>query len=511
MSQTYYAILTALGEAKLAKAAALGTILQLTQMAVGDGNGATPQPSRTQTALVHENRRGPLNSLTVDPANPSQIVAEHIIPEDIGGWWIREIGLYDVDGDLCAVANCPDSYKPVLASGSGRTQIIRMVLIVSDTTAVQLKVDSSVVLASRSFVEQALAGHESRADPHPLYATKTALQTGLTEKLGKTAKAADSAALEGHPAAYFATAEQLGKAAGIPLLFPLWCPNRAAIPAGYAPADGQALSRSLYPDAWAGIAAGNVPVATDAAWLATPTERGKFTAGDGSTTFRLPDYNGKSAGSLGALFLRGDGTLSAQTNGVIQPDELREHDHPLNVATGADTTRVGLLNQVGGVGPAGAGGARTYRTGGAETRPLNVTGCWVIRLFGAVVNPGAADAAQLATEVSKLGADKVPFTAFLGANQSLASSGYQKQPGGLILQWGVLATPGVNTTMPVTFPVSFPAACRFVGLSGIAGTIVGGSDGGCYATSLTSTGFGLVNGWDGGINPATVYWFAIGY
>lgn len=115
MSQTYYAILTAIGEAKLAKAAALGTILQLTQMAVGDGNGATPQPSRTQTALVHENRRGPLNSLTVDPANPSQIVAEHIIPEDIGGWWIREIGLYDADGDLCAVANCPDSYKPVLA------------------------------------------------------------------------------------------------------------------------------------------------------------------------------------------------------------------------------------------------------------------------------------------------------------------------------------------------------------------------------------------------------------
>ncbi|WP_281660514.1 phage tail protein, partial [Microvirgula aerodenitrificans] len=294
--------------------------------------------------------------------------------------------------------------------------------------------------------------------------------------------------------------------------------NRAAIPAGYAPADGQTLSRSLYPDVWAGIAAGNVPVATDAAWLATPTERGKFTAGDGSTTFRLPDYNGKSAGSLGALFLRGDGTLSAGTDGVIQGDEIESHRHETvdtsQVALASTPTfgKSGITRTGVAVGTAYAGETTlTAAAGGTETRPLNVTGCWVIRLFGAVVNPGAADAAQLATEVSKLGSDKVPFTAFLGANQSLAGSGYQKQPGGLILQWGVLATPGVNTTMPVTFPVSFPAACRFVGLSGIAGTIVGGSDGGCYATSLTSAGFGLVNGWDGGINPATVYWFAIGY
>ena len=327
--------------------------------------------------------------------------------------------------------------------------------------------------------------------------------------LGRDDKARDSAALDGYPAAYFARASD--QAAGLPLLFPLWCPNRAAIPAGYAPADGQTLARSLYPDAWAGIAAGNVPVATDAAWLATPTERGKFTAGDGATTFRLPDYNGKSVGSLGAVFMRGDGALSAQTDGGIQPDELREHSHPLigNLVLAANPgTGAFSLNM-------GSSASRDSRfivaAGGPETRPLNVTGCWVIRLFGAVVNPGAADAAQLATEVSKLGSDKVPFTAFLGANQSQAVSGYQKLPGGMILQWGGLATPGVNTTTPITFPVSFQAACRFVGLSGITGTIVGSSDGGCYATSLTSAGFGLVNGWDGGISPATVYWFAIGY
>ena len=299
--------------------------------------------------------------------------------------------------------------------------------------------------------------------------------------LGRDDKARDSAALDGHPAAYFARASD--QAAGLPLLFPLWCPNRATIPAGYAPADGQTLARSLYPDAWAGIAAGNVPVATDAAWLATPTERGKFTAGDGATTFRLPDYNGKSAGSLGALFMRGDGALSAGTDGVVQPDELREHDHPLNLATGSVTDRLGILNQVGGAGSAGAGGARTYRTGGAETRPLNVTGCWVIRLFGAAVNPGAADAAQLATEVSKLGSDKVPFAAFLGASQSLAASGYQMLPGGLILQWGT--TPVLSTTLTsVAFPIAFPSACRSVALTNSTGTNIN-----VGATNITAAKF----------------------
>ncbi|AVY92869.1 hypothetical protein DAI18_01545 [Microvirgula aerodenitrificans] len=246
----------------------------------------------------------------------------------------------------------------------------------------------------------------------------------------------------------------MSKNTGLPLLFPLWCPNRAAIPAGYAPADGQALSRSLYPDAWAGIAAGNVPVATDAAWLATPTERGKFTTGDGATTFRLPDYNGKSAGSLGAVFMRGDGTLSAGADGVIQPDELRSHVHtipygnlqfPISSSSGTTLAYAGVGQMTG-----------TSSVGGAETHPLNVTGCWVIRLFGAVVNPGAADAAQLATEVSKLWSDKVPFAAFLGANQSLTVNGYQRLPGGMIIQLGKLTTTagGVATwTYPISYPV----------------------------------------------------------
>ncbi|MFI8482997.1 phage tail protein [Pseudomonas sp. NPDC078700] len=153
MSQTYFAILTAIGEAKLANAVALGTQLQVSRMAVGDGNGNLPNPDRLQTALINEQYRADLNQLSVDPVNDSQIIAELVIPETTGGFWLREMGLYDAAGDLIAVSNCPPSYKPELAEGSGRTQVLRMVLIVSSTAAVQLKIDPSVVLATRAYVD----------------------------------------------------------------------------------------------------------------------------------------------------------------------------------------------------------------------------------------------------------------------------------------------------------------------------------------------------------------------
>lgn len=118
MTAKYYAILTNQGAARLANATALGTKLNLTQMAVGDANGKLPTPDPAQTALINQQRIAPLNMLTVDPANVSQIIAEQIIPENEGGFWIREIGLYDDDGVLIAVANCPETYKPKLAEGA---------------------------------------------------------------------------------------------------------------------------------------------------------------------------------------------------------------------------------------------------------------------------------------------------------------------------------------------------------------------------------------------------------
>lgn len=156
MTAKYFAILTNQGAARLANAVALGTKLNLTQMAVGDANGTLPTPDPVQTKLINQKRIAPLNLLTVDPTNTSQIIAEQIIPENEGGFWIREIGLYDDDGILIAVANCPETYKPLLAEGSGRTQTIRMILVVSSTSAITLKIDPSVVLATRKYVDDAV-------------------------------------------------------------------------------------------------------------------------------------------------------------------------------------------------------------------------------------------------------------------------------------------------------------------------------------------------------------------
>ena len=150
----FMAILTAVGEAKQANAAALGIPWTFSQMGVGDANGTDPIPDRLQTQLIREQRRAPLNQVKIDPKNSNVIIAEQVIPENEGGWWIREIGLYDLDGDLVAVANCAPSFKPLLAQGSGKTQVVRMNFIVTSAANVVLKIDPSVVLATRQYVDE---------------------------------------------------------------------------------------------------------------------------------------------------------------------------------------------------------------------------------------------------------------------------------------------------------------------------------------------------------------------
>ncbi|MEB0964255.1 MULTISPECIES: phage tail protein [Citrobacter] len=183
MSAKFYTLLTDIGAAKLASAAALGVPLKITHMAVGSGGGALPTPNAQQTALVTEERRAALNMLYIDPQNSSQIIAEQVIPENEGGWWIREVGLFDETGALIAVGNCPESYKPKLAEGSGRTQTVRMVLITSSTDNITLKIDPAVVLATRKYVDDKvlelkvyvddlMAKHLAAADPHTQYAPK---------------------------------------------------------------------------------------------------------------------------------------------------------------------------------------------------------------------------------------------------------------------------------------------------------------------------------------------------
>ena len=199
MTVKYYAILTNQGAARLANATMLGSKLNLTQMAVGDANGVLPTPDPAQTKLINQKRIAPLNILSVDPNNQSQIIAEQIIPENEGGFWIREIGLYDDEGVLIAVANCPETYKPQLQEGSGRTQTIRMILVVTNTEAITLKIDPSVVLATRKYVDDKISEHEqSRRHPDASLTVKgfTQLSSAInseSETLAATPKAVKAA------------------------------------------------------------------------------------------------------------------------------------------------------------------------------------------------------------------------------------------------------------------------------------------------------------------------------
>ncbi|HEJ7816723.1 TPA: phage tail protein [Serratia marcescens] len=162
----YKAIITTAGAAKIAAASTGGTQLKIVSLAVGDGNGMLPTPNPAQTKLVNEKYRAALNGLTIDKALKNHILAEMIIPANVGGFWLREMGLYDEAGTLIAVSNMAESYKPKLEEGSGRTQTLRMILIVSSTEAIQVIAGGDTVLATKDFVADAIAAHEKTRN-HP--------------------------------------------------------------------------------------------------------------------------------------------------------------------------------------------------------------------------------------------------------------------------------------------------------------------------------------------------------
>ncbi|MEH8064576.1 phage tail protein [Gallibacterium anatis] len=149
MAKQYYSVLTDYGTQVIASAIARKQPLQITQMAVGDGNGRATTPNSRNTGLVREVHRADISAISVDPRNDKQIIFELTIPENVGGFWIREMGIFDNQNRLVAYANCPDSFKPQLESGSGKVQVVRMILLVSSSDAITLKVDDSVIFVTR--------------------------------------------------------------------------------------------------------------------------------------------------------------------------------------------------------------------------------------------------------------------------------------------------------------------------------------------------------------------------
>lgn len=443
MTAKYFAILTNQGAARLANAVALGTKLNLTQMAVGDANGTLPTPDPVQTKLINQKRIAPLNLLTVDPTNTSQIIAEQIIPENEGGFWIREIGLYDDDGILIAVANCPETYKPLLAEGSGRTQTIRMILVVSSTSAITLKIDPSVVLATRKYVDDAvievkgyvdglMRNHEqSRNHPDATTTAKgfTQLNSSVTDD-----RETQSATPKAVKIAMDNANARLAKER-----------NLADLP-------NPALARQ------------NLQLG-DSSTKNTGTTTNTVAAGDDAriTGAMQKSQNGADIQDV-AKFLQNLGlNLFVQLSNQTRMDSpgktysLAVMDNDWGVWLSGTGTRVPLSMEAGGTGSGTPAGAR---------QALGLKGAAVLDVGKVAGSVAAGDDSRItgAMQKSALGSD-IPDKGSFQNNLGLSFNGTinsftSKGPGLLIKQGGKVTAPnGTGNSLVIDFPIAFPNGC----------------------------------------------------
>ena len=432
MATKYLALLTNIGAAKLAKATALGTKVEITQLAVGDGNGVLPTPNPAQTALVHELRRAPLNMLTVDPANASQIIAEQVIPEDVGGWWIREIGLFDKDGDMVAIANCAETYKPQLQEGSGRVQVIRVILIVSSTEAVTLKIDPAVVLATRQYVDSQLRAHEqSRNHPDASTTEKGFVQLSSSVTSDSESQAATSKAVK---IAMDNGSARLAKDRNLSDL-----PNTALARQNLELGDSS--TRNV------GTTAGTVASGDDA--RITGAMQKSQNGGD------IPDV-AKFLQNLGfseyikGLIGKGDQWSAWQYLGLVDA---------LNGKQQADATLTALAGLVNGANKL------PYFSEVDQMAATDLT-AFARGLLGKAdaaaakghLGVGSAGGRNVGAGFSAGGSEIPDMTFFAGLK---GSAGYQYFPTGMLLQWGTVGLQSAPAGTSIgTFPVAFPASAQ---------------------------------------------------
>ncbi|VVO78147.1 hypothetical protein PS858_01665 [Pseudomonas fluorescens] len=370
----FFAILTNVGMVKQANADALGIPWKITDMGVGDASGTDPIPNAAQTKLINEWRRRPLNQLKIDPNNPAVIIAEQIIPADEGGKWIREIGLYDADGDLVAVANCAPSFKPALSQGSGRTQIVRMNFIVTSAGNITLKIDPAIVLASRAYVDAAIL------EVLPANKTPGVFRRVTVNNRGVVVSGDNPETLAGFGIKDTYTKPEIdaiiAQASALPVGSMVAFPVHK-IPPGFLEINGGEWPIAQYPDL--------------AAFLGTAFNKGTETAG----YFRLPESRGE--------FLRGwdhgRGVDAGRAIGSNQADDFKSHAHGTGLFFGKDTGP--MANGPNSPYTSGGYGAFvTTATGGTETRPRNLAVMWCIKAWNAPINQGNIDIAALAAQVA---------------------------------------------------------------------------------------------------------------
>ncbi|EFQ65107.1 putative phage tail fiber protein [Pseudomonas fluorescens WH6] len=487
----FFAILTNVGMAKQANADALGIPWKFTDMGVGDANNTDPIPNAAQTRLINEWRRRPLNQVRVDPVNPAVIIAEQIIPADEGGHWIREIGLYDADGDLVAVANCAPSFKPVLSQGSGRTQVVRMNFIVSSTGNITLKIDPAIVLATREYVDQRIMEELYKLDNKQSVRVATTANIALAGLLtidGIVLVAGDRVLVKNQNVAkdnglYVAVAGVWKRTEDADTNAEVTSALLVSVEQGATLADTR----------WQLVTDGVIILGTTALTFQNVTQ--------GFAAINSPAFQGLPTAPLAPRF---DSSQLLASTGFVQKALG-------SFASGRDEAVTGItlpISDVGGFVSLVAGGAQTVALPSLDNVPdgatiglhnptgqnksITINGGNRISPDGqlyTVVNLGPGDIAHFTKQsgVWRMhGAGALKYSAQFAA--SLASSGYQKLASGLIIQWGSISVVASSSDQTITLPIAFPGAFHSVVAtsdytltSGVVGSVATNTNG-----SLTS-------------------------
>lgn len=469
-------MLTTLGAAKKTNCDALGIPWEPRYMLIGDANGADPVPSPTQTKLVNQVYRAQLNQLRVSPTDANILIAELVLPPDVGGWWIRELAVEDKDGVFCAVANAAPSYKPLLSQGSGRNQVVRMHIITNGTSNIQLKIDPSVVLATRQYVDEAVNGLLPADKPAGTYTKVTVNDRGVFVSGSNPTTLAGFGITNSYTKAEVES--MIAQASALPVGTMVAFPVNS-VPPGFLEVDGSVKSIAAYPDL--------------AAFLGTAFNTG----GEGAGNFRLPESRGEflrgwdhgrgvDAGRAVGSWQKGtivaadagptnavcglripvNGLTPAQLQPYVGQDALNAADYP-NV----------LLHSYQTSNSAALPGDQEWFAGVA--RPRNLAVMWCIKAWNAPINQGNIDVAALAvlaaqatennqgtakvaTQVqTDAGLDDVtiitPKKLRWGIQFLAAANGYLILPswlGGFIFQWGSKSLTA-NTQGTITFPIPF--------------------------------------------------------
>ncbi|QLO44613.1 phage tail protein [Citrobacter freundii] len=373
MDNEFYTLLTDKGMAKIASALADKKQIHLQKMAVGDGSGKYYEPTSSQTQLRHEVWRGDMNTLTVAPDNPNWLIAEVVLPENIGGWYIREVGVFDADGELIAIGKFPESYKPLLPGGCGKQVCIRLIMEVSNTTAVTLTVDPSIVLATRDYVDSLLDEHEHSTN-HP---DATLTQKGFTQLSNATDS--DDETKAATPKAVKAAMDKVLSAETYPVGAPIPWPSDT-VPSGYALMIGQTFNKSTYPKLAIAYPSGVIPdmrgwiikgksasgrtvLSTELDGIKSHNHTGSATNTDlgtkVSTTF---DYGTKTTTKTDL----GSKTTSSFNHGNKTTSSAGEHTHKIELDNGSDG--YGRVEQAG----EGVQGTATTSSSGNHSHSVSI-------------------------------------------------------------------------------------------------------------------------------------------